>query len=405
MVVMQSRIVLGVTGGIAAYKSAYLLRLLVRQGFQVRVVMTPAATEFITPLTLSTLSGNPVRVDSFERSSGEWHSHVALAEWGDVLVIAPATANTLGKMAQGIADNLLLTTYLSFRKEVVVAPAMDLVMYQQPAMQANLELLRERGVRIVDSAEGYLASGLHGKGRMAEPELINAEVVSALGVGGQLEGKQVLVTMGGTREALDPVRYLSNGSSGYMGRAVVEALSAYGARVHCVLTPSRYEPLPSSSVILHRVMSAQEMLTCCESLWSDMDGGVMVAAVADYRPAEQHAVKMRREECTAFNLSLQANPDIAATLGKSKRKGQWLVGFALETDGGLERAQEKMERKGFNLCVYNEQRAGVSGIGTKGNRATLLYAHGGKQVRPQEGKEQLARGIVEAIVEGVLDEC
>lgn len=398
---MHGRVVLGVTGGIAAYKSVNLLRLLVRAGVEVRVVMTDAAREFVGPLTFSTLSGGPVYREFYERSTGQWNSHVGLAEWADAMVVAPATANTLAKMAGGVADNLLLTTYLSCRGEVVVAPAMDLTMYAHAATQANLDILRDRGVRIVEPEEGYLASGLHGKGRMAAEGRIWAEVISALGAEGSMKGKRVLVTSGCTREAIDPVRYVGNSSSGYMGCAVVNALARRGAEVHCVSGPAQHQPIASSMVHVHAVESAEQMRNACEALWPGMDIGVMVAAVADYRPRARSEQKLRRVEGEELRLELVPNPDIAAGLGARKGARQLLVGFALETDGGTARAREKMARKGFDICVYNRQVPGVSGTGAHDNEAIILFDSGSEQIRGRESKESLAEGIMQA-VEGTL---
>lgn len=394
---MTGNVVLGVTGGIAAYKSVYLLRLLRRSGLLVRVVMTPSAREFVAPLTFSTLSGYPVYEAFHEPTSGEWHSHVSLAEWADVMVIAPATANTVGKLSHGIADNLLTTTALAARAPIVLAPAMDAGMYENVAVQQNLSALRARGVRIVEPAAGWLASGLQGKGRMAEPESIHAEVFSAIGVSsGLLSGVKALVTMGGTREAIDPVRCLTNHSSGRMGRAVVEALAREGASVTVLCAGAEVVPEESSSVSVLRTMSAREMYDEATRLWPEMEVGVMAAAVADFTPVSSSVEKIDSQE--APDLKLEPTKDIAAALGKAKSAKQILVGFALETDEETAHAHEKLQRKHLDLCVYNRQEAGVSGTGTTHNRAILLYPNGNEQFRGSETKESLAEGIVRAVV-------
>ena len=391
------RILLGVTGGIAAYKSAYLVRMLVREGAQVQVLLTPTAHNFVTPLTMATLSQRPVYTDFFEPAHGEWNSHVGFGSWGDLMVIAPASANTLAKMAHGVADNLLLATCLAARCPVVVAPTMDVDMYEHPATQANLRTLQERGVRIIAPTAGFLASGLQGAGRMAEPESIVAYLRDLLAPREALKGVPVLLTMGPTREAIDPVRFVSNRSSGRMGCAIVAALLAAGADVHCVAGPAEVMPTAHERLHLYAVESAGEMLAKCEALWPDMRVGVMAAAVADYRPAKPAEGKIKR---TSESLTLQLEPsaDIARTLGERKSKEQYLVGFALETEAGLEAAKEKMARKHLDLCVLNSLQDKGAGFGTPTNKTTLLYADGTQESRALEAKETLAEALVDRIV-------
>lgn len=402
-VLQGRRILVGVTGGIAAYKAAVLIRLLKKEGAEVRVVMTEMAKQFITPLTLATLSENPIAVDFFDPSNGAWHSHVSLGMWADAFVIAPATANTLAKMVHGIADNLLCTTYLSARCKVIVAPAMDVDMYLHPSTQANLEVLRDRGVEIVDAGEGFLASGLEGKGRMAEPEAIVDRIRTLLPVDGALHGKKILVTLGPTVEAIDPVRYISNHSSGRMGSAIVEALLARGADVICVAGPAEVLPKPAAQLQLRRVTSAAEMYAACVETWGTCDAGVMVAAVSDYRVAHTAERKIHRSGHAPLSVELVPNEDIAASLGRKKRSNQRLVGFALETDDALAHATRKMEEKNLDLCVLNSLEDKGAGFGTTTNVATLV-THGDKQItkRSLESKESLADAIANWLTKEIL---
>ncbi|MDE6865736.1 MAG: bifunctional phosphopantothenoylcysteine decarboxylase/phosphopantothenate--cysteine ligase CoaBC, partial [Alistipes sp.] len=349
------RILLGITGSIAAYKAAQLCRLLVTAGADVQVVMTPLAKQFITPLTMATLSKHPIRVEFFDPENGAWHSHVSLGEWADCYLIAPATANTLAKMACGIADNLLLTTYLSARGPVVVAPAMDLDMYAHPATQQNLHTLAERGIRIVEPAEGELASGLHGKGRMAEPETIVAFVRELLANGTtsstlsetnkSLQGKRFVVTAGATIEAIDPVRYLTNHSSGKMGYAIAGELARRGAEV--TLVSGRTALNTPVGVRRVDVLSAAEMYDATTAAFAEADGAVMCAAVADYTPAEVADRKLQKGD-GEMTLVLKRTRDIAATLGAAKGN-RLLVGFALETHDEQAHAEAKLTNKNFDF--------------------------------------------------------
>lgn len=390
------RILIGVTGGIAAYKVANLVRLLIKGGAEVRVVMTPMSQHFITPLTLATLSQNLVSTDFFDSTSGEWNSHITLGRWADLFLIAPATANTLAKMACGLADNLLTATYLAARCPVIVAPAMDVDMYEHVATQDNLAKLAQRGVMQIDPEEGFLASGLIGKGRMAEVERIYQAVERLFAHAGRLSARKILVTMGPTREPIDPVRYITNHSTGRMGAAIVDALAQAGAEVHCVAGPADVLPLPSPNVQMHKVLTAREMLEECESLWSQMDAGIMTAAVADYTPSAPAESKMKRKE-TNLTLRLTASADIAKTLGEKKSVGQYLVGFALETENGEENAKKKIESKHLDLCLLNSLQDPGAGFGTPTNRVTFIFSDGRSVKRPLESKTSVARALVEVL--------
>ncbi|MDE5978411.1 MAG: bifunctional phosphopantothenoylcysteine decarboxylase/phosphopantothenate--cysteine ligase CoaBC, partial [Muribaculaceae bacterium] len=367
-------IVLGITGGIAAYKSAMLLRLMIKAGAEVQVVMTPSAKEFITPVTLSALSGKPVVSEFFTANSGEWHSHVDLGLWADAMVIAPATACTIGKMANGVADNMLVTTYLSSKARVFVAPAMDLDMMAHPSTVENLRRLRSYGNIIIEPAEGELASHLIGKGRMEEPENIlkvledyfRRQVSPS-----PLTGKKVLVTAGPTREKIDPVRYISNYSTGKMAYAIADELASRGADVTVVSGPvSVNASEPSVEVI--GVESGREMAAACEARFRDADIAVMCAAVADYTVENPSEVKLKREGNLPPEIKLVKNPDIARMLGEMKAPGQMLVGFALETDNEADNALDKMERKNLDMIVLNSLRDKGAGFATDTNKVTVF---------------------------------
>ena len=384
-------IILGITGSIAAYKAAMLCRLLVKEGAEVRVIMTPLAKQFITPLTMATLSKHPILVEFFNPENGEWNSHVSLGEWADMLLIAPATANTLAKMTTGIADNLLLTTYLSARSVVAVAPAMDLDMYAHITTQQNLRTLAERGVAIIEPAAGELASGLVGKGRMAEPEEIVEEVKNIIAPQKRtLEGKHYIVTAGATIEAIDPVRYITNHSTGKMGYAIAEELAALGAEVTLI---SGRTALPTPKGVERvDVLSAEEMYEAAKARWEGCDGGVMCAAVADYTPAEVSPVKVKKGEGD-MAIRLRRTPDIAASLGAVKGE-RLLIGFALETDHEEENAQGKLVRKNFDLVVLNSLRDKGAGFGGDTNKVTFV-TRDGSQSFPLEQKSDVARRIAE----------
>ncbi len=387
------RILLGITGSIAAYKAAVLCRLLKTAGAEVRVVMTPLAKQFITPLTMATLSKNPILVEFFDPENGAWNSHVSLGEWADCYLIAPATANTLAKMATGIADNLLLTTYLSARCPVVVAPAMDLDMYAHAATQQNLRTLAERGVRIVEPAEGELASGLTGKGRMAEPDAIAAFVGELLTEKKKtLCGKRLIVTAGATIEAIDPVRFISNHSSGKMGYAIAGELAARGAAVTLVSGRTALATPPGVERV--DVLSADEMYDAAVRAFDEADGAVMCAAVADYTPAEVSATKIKKGDGELF-IRLRRTRDIAAELG-ARKGGRLLVGFALETHDEEAHAESKLERKKFDFIVLNSLRDAGAGFRGDTNKVTFIDRAGHEEL-PLLSKREVAARIADRI--------
>ena len=387
------RILLGITGSIAAYKAAVLCRLLKTAGADVRVVMTPLAKQFITPLTMATLSKNPILVEFFDPENGAWNSHVALGEWADCYLIAPATANTLAKMATGVADNLRLTTYLSARCPVVVAPAMDLDMYAHEATQQNLRTLAARGVRIVEPEEGELASGLQGKGRMAEPDRIAAFVGGLLDEKKKtLAGKRLIVTAGATIEAIDPVRFISNHSSGKMGYAIAGELAARGAAVTLV-TGRTSLPTPAG-VERVDVLSAAEMYEAAVGAFDASDGAVMCAAVADYTPAHVSDTKIKKGD-GGLTIELRRTRDIAAELGA--RKGdRVLVGFALETDDEEAHAEAKLTKKNFDFIVLNSLRDPGAGFRGDTNKVTLID-RAGREELPLMSKREVAARIADKL--------
>lgn len=389
-------IVLGITGGIAAYKSVYLLRLLIKAGAEVQVVMTPNAKEFITPVTLSSLSGKPVVSEFFTANTGEWHSHVDLGLWADAMIIAPATASTIGKMANGIADNMLVTTYLSAKAPVFIAPAMDLDMMAHPSTVRNLELLKSYGNHIIDSVAGELASHLVGKGRMAEPADIVAKLEKFFASKQDLKGKTVLITAGPTIERIDPVRYISNFSSGKMGYALARECCERGARV--VLVSGPVNGLSASKSEIVRVETANEMLDACSKQRDAADIIILAAAVADYAPANPKDKKIKREENGIESIELVKNPDIAASLGENKNPGQYLVGFALETDNEIENAKAKLKRKHLNAIVLNSLSEKGTGFGTDTNRIDFITDDGNVRRFELKNKNDVAHDIIDCIV-------
>ncbi|MBL7810967.1 MAG: bifunctional phosphopantothenoylcysteine decarboxylase/phosphopantothenate--cysteine ligase CoaBC [Bacteroidetes bacterium] len=388
------KILLGVTGGIAAYKTPALVRLLVKAGAEVQVLMTPAAHRFVTAETLSVVSGKPVYTDFFEDDKGTWNNHVHLGLWADMMLIAPATANTLAKLGAGIADNLLLTTLLSARCPVWVAPAMDLDMYIHPSFIANIELLKSRGVQVIPAETGALASGLHGEGRMAEPETIAGEIASHFGKNPLFAGKKVLVTAGPTYENLDPVRFIGNYSSGKMGFALARAFYEFGAEVTLVTGPVHLNE-PAGVQCVH-VQSAEEMLNACLQFAQESDIVVMAAAVADYRPAEVATEKMKKNG-DELQITLTRNPDILQTLCNQKRAGQFIIGFALETQNALDYALGKMKNKNLDMIVLNSLRDTGAGFGHDTNKVTLLTPDGKAQELPLQSKDAVADKIAGAI--------
>lgn len=390
------KILLGITGSIAAYKAAILLRLLTREGADVRVVMTPAAKEFITPVTMSALSGHPVVSEFFASNDGTWHSHVDLGLWADAMVIAPLTAATMGKMAHGIADNMLVTTYLSARCPVFVAPAMDLDMFGHPSTQQNLDILKSYGNFVIEPGEGALASGLHGKGRMEEPQKIVELVVATLDSKKKLLNKTFLVTAGPTFEKIDPVRFIGNYSSGKMGFAIASELASQGARVILVTGPTHLT-LSNPMVEVIRVESAREMLEASVNHFETCDGAIMSAAVADFTPARTAVQKTKRGK-ENWSLELEPTTDIAAALGASKRENQVLVGFALETHDELANARQKLARKNLDLIVLNSLNDPGAGFGTDTNKVTILDRYNNSEEFELKSKASVAADIVQKII-------
>lgn len=396
-------VLLGITGSIAAYKAAYIVRMLVKEGAEVKVLMTVAAKQFITPLTMATLSRNPILTEFFDPENGQWNSHVSLGMWADVFLIAPASANTLAKMASGVADNLLLTTYLSARCPVMAAPAMDLDMYAHPATQEALRILRSRGVEIVEAASGELASGLDGKGRMEDPETIVDRVRVLLGRRESLRGRRALVTSGPTREAIDPVRFISNHSSGKMASAIAVELARRGADVTVVSGPAPVKP-SCAGVSVVDVTSAGEMYSAAlEEYGRGCDITVLCAAVADFTPAAPSGSKIKKNG-ESMMLELVPTRDIAAAIGERRRPGEVVVGFALETDNAQDNAQDKLHRKNMDMIVLNSMRDPGAGFGVDTNRVTLFFRDGGSEELPLESKTAVASDIVDRI-EKLLEGC
>ena len=391
-------IVLGVTAGIAAYKTPQLVRLLTKKGYNVKVILTEKAKEFVTPLTLSTVSKNPV-LTSFSSPEGNWHSHVELALWADTMLIAPATANTIAKMAHGVCDNLLLATYFSAKAPVFIAPAMDLDMYAHPTVTENLAKLASYGNHIIPATYGELASGLVGQGRMAEPEDIVLFLENTLSKNLPLKGKKILITAGPTYEAIDPVRFIGNFSSGKMGIALANEAVQQGAEVHLVLGPSSEKNI-HSQIHLHRVVSAQQMYEAAVTEFPSCDIAILAAAVADYTPETVAPEKIKKK---GGNLSLTLVPtvDILASLGKIKTN-QILIGFALETENEVANAQTKLEKKNLDGIVLNSLRDPGAGFGTDTNKVTFITKE--TQISfPLKTKEEVAKDILAQIF-GILIE-
>lgn len=390
------KIILGVTGSIAAYKAALLTRLLVKNGAEVKVLMTSAAKEFITPLTLSTLSKNPVLSDYTTGATGEWNNHVELGLWADAMVIAPASANTMAKMAHGICDSLVLATYLSARCPVFFAPAMDLDMYQHPVTKNNINTLLGYGHHIINPGDGELASGLSGIGRMAEPEEIVSILSSFFGEGMLLKGKKALVSAGPTYENIDPVRFIGNHSSGKMGFAIAETLAAQGAEVTLVAGPSSLQ-LTNTAIKRINVTSAAQMLQACTSVAAQQDIIVMAAAVADYTPQVVANEKIKKAG-DAMEIALVKTTDILKELGKNKAQGQVLVGFALETNNEEANAFEKLKNKNLDFVVLNSMKDEGAGFKTDTNKITILDKNNGRTTYGLKPKTEVAVDIVEKII-------
>lgn len=397
MLLKGKRILLGICGGVAACKSLALLRLLMKEGAEARCVCTPAALQFVTPLSIEALSGYPLFHDLFAPRDLPATAHVGLSDWADYLIVAPATANTLAKFAHGIADNALTTLFNAFDKRTLAVPAMNTRMFRNPATQANLQLLRSRGVEVMPPGEGFLACGAQGEGRMPEPEEILRHFLSLSFAKEDafFKGKHVLLTAGPTRERIDPVRFLSNRSTGKMGSRIADELQQRGALVHFVCGPLQACPKgrPFETVA---VESAREMYQACLERWPEMDMGILSAAVADYAPKEISPVKIKKAG-GGFPMELERTPDILLELGREKRAGQLLAGFALETDHELENAREKLRRKNADLLVLNSLRDPGAGFAVETNRVCFLDREGGVDDRPIASKEEVAAWILDKL--------
>lgn len=388
------KIVLGITGSIAAYKAAYLIRALIKKGAEVQVVITPAGKEFITPITLSALTSKPVISEFFAQRDGTWHSHVDLGLWADAMVIAPATASTIGKMAHGIADNMLVTTYLSMKAPVFVTPAMDLDMFAHPATQKNLDILRSYGNHIIEPGEGELASHLVGKGRMEEPDNIVRVLEDFFSRKEELAKKKVIITAGPTYEKIDPVRFIGNYSSGKMGYALAEECATRGADVTLISGPVNLTAThPNIRTI--KVESAEEMFLAATSEFTTADAAILCAAVADFTPEQtaDHKIKREKEDLV---LRLKPTHDIAAALGAAKAAHQKLVGFALETDNEMTHAQDKLQRKNLDFIVLNSLRDNGAGFQHDTNKITIIDAHKA-QPYPLKTKKEVATDIIDRL--------
>ena len=389
------KIVVGITGSIAAYKTCSLIRLFIKAGAEVQVVITPAGKEFITPVTLSALTSKPVISEFFSQRDGSWHSHVSLGLWADAMVIAPCTASTIGKMAHGIADNMLITTYLSMKAPVFIAPAMDLDMYKHPATQANLQTLRSYGNHIIEAADGELASHLIGKGRMQEPEeifnVINDYFHSAETL--PLQGRRIMITAGPTYEKIDAVRFIGNFSTGKMGFALAEVCAEKGAEVELIAGPVS---LVTSHPNIHRtdVTSAQEMYEAAMRTFTSCDTAILCAAVADFTTEKVCEQKIKREGSGGLHLDLVPTHDIAAELGRVKKDGQTLVGFALETNDEVAHATDKLRRKNLDFIVLNSLKTPGAGFAVDTNQVTILFADGKQKAYPLKSKKEVAQDIV-----------
>ena len=386
-------IILGITGSIAAYKAAYIIRSLVKKGAEVQVVITPAGKEFITPITLSALSSKPVISEFFSNRDGSWNSHVDLGLWADAMLVAPATASTIGKMANGIADNMLITTYLSCKAPVFVAPAMELDMFAHPSTQQNLDRLRSFGNHIIEPAEGELASHLVGKGRMEEPDKIITVLEAFFASQTVLEKKKIVITAGPTYEKIDPVRFIGNYSSGKMGFALAEACAAQGAEVTLIAGPVSLATV-HPNIRRIDVESADEMYEAAMAAYPQADAGILCAAVADYRPEVQADEKIKRESKGDITLYLVPNKDIAASLGAIKREGQVLVGFALETNNEATNAESKLKRKNLDFIVLNSLRDAGAGFRCDTNKISIIDNKGESTGYPLKSKQGVATDIV-----------
>jgi phosphopantothenoylcysteine decarboxylase/phosphopantothenate--cysteine ligase len=396
------KILLGISGSIAAYKSALLVRRLVEAGAEVKVLFTPAAHSFVTPLTFSTLSGNPVQT-TLSDDNGNWINHVSLGLWADVFIVAPLSATTAAKMANGIADNLLTAVYLSARCPVMLAPAMDLDMFRHAAVKQNLDRLSQRGNIILPSPSGFLASGLSGEGRMEEPDKIFSMLSDFFSVNGLWDKKTILITAGPTFEKIDPVRFIGNFSSGKMGVAFAKAFLRAGASVKLVCGPGvQVSEMPCLEI--YRVEGAVEMAAVCKDVFPACDGLIMAAAVADFRPREKFASKIKKKEGSdTLELQLVRNPDILSELSEMRSAGQFVAGFALETENGLSNAKEKLKRKKLDVIFLNSQSADGTGFGYDTNSVTLLTKSGNHEEFPIMKKDELANKLVKRLFEIIYE--
>lgn len=390
------KIVLGITGSIAAYKACYIIRGLIKKGAEVQVVITPAGKEFITPITLSALTQKPVISDFFSQRDGTWHSHVALGLWADAMIIAPCTASSLGKMANGIADNMLITTYLSMKAPVFIAPAMDLDMYAHPTTQQNIEKLKSFGNMFIEPQSGYLASGLEGKGRMEEPDVIVNRIESYFRGGEKdLEGKNIMITAGPTYEKIDPVRFIGNYSSGKMGFALAEECARRGAKVTLIAGPVS---ISTNNTNIKRidVESCEEMYCTAIECFKDMDAAILCAAVADFKPEfiADNKIKREKEDLT---ITLKPTHDIAAELGRSKKGNQKLIGFALETNNEVTNAEGKLKRKNLDFIVLNSLRTEGTCFRSDDNKISIISETGQKDFE-KKNKQAVAEDIINEMV-------
>ena len=397
-VLSGKKILLGVSGGIAAYKTANLVRLFIKAGAQVQVVMSPASLHFVTPLTLATLSKNPVHSTFYneEEATGEWNNHVELGLWADLMLVAPATANTLSKMANGNCDNLLIATYLSAKCPVYFAPAMDLDMYKHPSTLDSFHKLKSFGNIIIPAESGELASGLSGEGRMAEPENIVAFLENDLLERLPLKGKKILITAGPTYEAIDPVRFIGNHSSGKMGFDIANEAANKGAEVILVSGPTHLN-VQNSSIKLIRVTSAQDMYDACHEYYNNVDVAITAAAVADYRPKNVADQKIKKNEAT-FSIELEKTKDILASLGEQKKK-QFLIGFALETENEIEHAKQKIQKKNLDLIVLNSLNDKGAGFGLPTNKVTFISKDFIVEPKELKSKEEVAQDIINKVIQ------
>jgi phosphopantothenoylcysteine decarboxylase / phosphopantothenate---cysteine ligase len=389
------KILIGITASIAAYKIPFVIRLLIKAGAEVQIVMTPAANDFITPLTLSALTDKPVLTEFFNEKDGSWNSHIDLGLWADLLLMAPVSANTLAKMATGVADNLLLTTYLSARCPVFFAPAMDLDMYKHPTTQASIERLQSFGYKLIKPVEGELASGLRGCGRLEEPENIVNEIEKYFSSSLSFSGKKVLISTGPTFEAIDPVRYIGNHSSGKMGLELAKQFVNLGAEVELIAGPSHLD-YGSENITLTRITSAAEMFTECSSRYPDADITIMAAAVSDFKPANIHDEKIKKDKGLT-SIELKPTIDILASLGKIKKDNQILVGFALETNNEHENARKKLDNKNLDIIVLNSLSDEGAGFGYDTNKVTILTKNGDEIVYDLKPKKEVAFDIISVI--------